>query len=188
MPNLAPEFSTFIAELTQLIDAQPDEHTLLTRARKSLRTLIASDAWLPAACAIPRADRYAQYLLHCDPLERFSVVSFVWAKDQATPVHNHTVWGLVGILRGAEQCDEYAIENGRVVSCGHSHVMRAGDVEAVSPTLGDWHRVSNADSAGVTVSIHVYGGNIGAIKRARVADSGALVEFVSGYDGQAVWA
>lgn len=187
MPNLAPEFSTFTAELTQLIDAQPDEHTLLTYARKSLRTLIAADTWLPAACAIPRADRYAQYLLHRDPLERFSVVSFVWAKDQATPVHNHTVWGLVGILRGAEQCDEYAIENGRVVSCGQSHVMRAGDVEAVSPTLGDWHRVGNADKHGVTVSIHVYGGNIGAIKRARLTDSGDRVEFVSGYDGHAVW-
>lgn len=190
MPNPAPEFSTFIAELTQLIDAQPDEPALLLHARKSLYTLITTDTWLPAACAVPRADRYAQYLLHCDPLERFSVVSLVLVNDQATPVHNHTVWGLVGILRGAEQCDEYAIENGRVVPCGHSHVMRAGDVKAVSPMLGDWHRVRNANSvhgAGVTVSIHVYGGNIGAIKRARVADSGDRLEFISGYDGHVVW-
>lgn len=183
MINNRTPFSTFITELTQLADTCPDERTTLTYARKSLRTLIATDAWLPAACAVPRADRYAQYLLYCDPFERFSVVSFVWANDQATPVHNHTVWGLVGILRGAEQCDEYAIENGRVVSCGHSHVMRAGDVEAVSPTLGDWHRVGNADKHGVTVSIHVYGGNIGAIKRERVADNGDRVAFTSGYDG-----
>jgi 3-mercaptopropionate dioxygenase len=187
MMNNTTQFSTFIAELTQLVDAHPDEGTLLTHARQSLRTVITTDTWLPAACAVPRADRYAQYLLHCDPLERFSVVSFVWANDQATPVHNHTVWGLVGILRGAERCDEYAIENGRVASCGHSHVMRAGDVEAVSPTIGDWHRVSNADKHGVTVSIHVYGGNIGGIKRERLTENGDKVEFVSGYDGVAAW-
>ncbi len=36
--------------------------------------------------------------------ERFCVVSFVWGPDQATPIHNHTVWGLVGVLRGGGAC------------------------------------------------------------------------------------
>ena len=60
-------------------------------------------------CAFAEADagRYRQYLLHCDPLERFSVVSFVWGPGQQTPVHDHTVWGMVGVLRGAEICEEF---------------------------------------------------------------------------------
>jgi 3-mercaptopropionate dioxygenase len=183
MTNQNLALSKFIADMSQLLDEHADERSLLAKGRVHLAALLSEDTWLPPKCAVPRADRYAQYLLYCDPVDRFSVVSFVWANDQCTPVHNHTVWGLVGILRGAERCDEFARNNGGVTANGHSHVMHAGDIEAVSPTLGDWHRVSNADPSGVTVSIHVYGGNIGAIKRQRLSDSNQLLEFVSGYDG-----
>jgi len=40
--------------------------------------------------------------------------------------------------------------------------LRAGEVDAVGPEIGDIHRVSNGLAHGVSVSIHVYGGNIGA--------------------------
>jgi predicted metal-dependent enzyme (double-stranded beta helix superfamily) len=60
--------------------------------------------------------------------------------------------------------------------------MRAGDIEAVSPTVGDWHRVGSAREDGITVSIHVYGANIGAVRRHRLDEAGAIVDFVSGYD------
>ena len=35
------------------------------------------------------------------------MVSFVWGPGQKTPIHDHTVWGLVGMLRGAERCRLY---------------------------------------------------------------------------------
>ena len=134
----------FVAAMTALVGSTDDEPRLLAEGRQLLGRLIARDDWLPDAFAVPRADRYAQYLLHADPLERFSVVSFVWGPGQRTPVHDHTVWGLVGVLRGAEACDEYALQQGRPVATGQRHVMQRGDIEAVSPTLGDWHRVSHA--------------------------------------------
>ena len=43
------------------------------------------------SAAQPHPQYYQQHLLHCDPLERFSVVSFVWGPGQKTPVHDHTV-------------------------------------------------------------------------------------------------
>jgi hypothetical protein len=46
----------------------------------------------PTEFAEPAPDTYRQYLLHCDPLERFSVVSFVWGPGHRTPIHDHTVW------------------------------------------------------------------------------------------------
>jgi predicted metal-dependent enzyme (double-stranded beta helix superfamily) len=57
-----------------------------------------------------------------------------------------------------------------------------GDVEYVSPHLGDVHQVRNAYSDRVSISIHAYGGNIGKIKR-RVfaADTGSVKDFISGY-------
>jgi predicted metal-dependent enzyme (double-stranded beta helix superfamily) len=172
----------FVVEMTRLVGRAEDEPTLLREGRALLSGLIARDDWLPEACSTPRADRYAQYLLHCDPLERFSVVSFVWGPGHRTPVHDHTVWGLVGILRGAESCREYAPDGPtRVVDGGREHRMDPGAIEAVSPTVGDWHVVSNAMPDRTSVSIHVYGANIGAVRRHMIDAQGAVADFVSGY-------
>lgn len=176
----------FVIAMTQQVEQTQDEATLLPRARALLSTLIAKDDWLPEACAVPRSDRYAQYLLHCDPLERFSVLSFVWGPGQRTPVHDHTVWGLVGVLRGREQCEEYALSGSGPVPTGHSHVCNPGDIDTVSPTLGDWHVVRNPLHEGVSISIHVYGANIGALRRHRVDAQSRVVEFISGYDSALV--
>lgn len=176
----------FIIAMTALVDRTGDEPRLLAEGRALLAGLIADDAWLPPEFAAPRSDRYAQYLLHCDPLERFSVVSFVWGPGHRTPVHNHGVWGLVGVLRGAEGCEEFTVHDGLPVATGQQHVMRRGAIEAVSPTVGDWHRVSHAGDDRAAVSIHVYGANIGAVQRHRLDDSGALRDFVSGYDNLSV--
>ncbi len=92
----------FITDLGDLLDADPGESAILAGGGRLLGELVRHDDWLPAAFAEPAPDRYRQYLLHCDSRERFSVVSFVWGPGQATPIHDHTVWGLVGVLRGAE--------------------------------------------------------------------------------------
>jgi hypothetical protein len=97
----------FIGELTGLLDAKADETTILERGGAALRALVASDSWLPDEFAEPNPDSYRQYLLYCDPWERFSVVSFVWGPGQRTPIHDHTVWGLIGMLRGAELARGY---------------------------------------------------------------------------------
>lgn len=176
----------FVRSLTEVIDGTEDEAVVLAEGRDLLADLIRDDGWLPAAYATARSDRYAQYLLHCDPLERFSMVSFVWGPGQRTPVHNHTVWGLVGQLRGSEQADEYELRDGLPAGTGRSSVMNPGDVDAVSPTIGDWHRVTNT-SDDVSISIHVYGGNVGALHRSKLDESaGRCVEFISGYDNDAV--
>jgi len=129
------------------------------------------------------------YLLYCDPLERFSVVSFVWLPGQRTPIHDHTVWGLVGVMRGEEQCDEYA-DPGQAAGPPRpagTHRVKPGDVDRVSPRIGDVHVVSNAGDEGAAVSIHVYGANIGAVRRHTFdPESGAPREFVSGYHNTTV--
>ncbi|MCW1960148.1 MAG: hypothetical protein KIH64_016715 [Mycobacterium sp.] len=190
MPDAAADpiapLRRFVRGMTELVDSTSDESVLLGRGGELLTELVADDGWLPEACATARSDRYAQYLLHCDPLERFSMVSFVWGPGQRTPVHNHTVWGLVGQLRGSEQAEEYELREGLPAATGNTAVMTPGDVDAVSPTIGDWHRVTNT-SGDVSVSIHVYGGNVGAIRRLKFDEAaGECVDFVSGYDNAAV--
>ena len=179
--SIAP-LREFVVAMTHLVSQGLDEAQNLKQGREHLARLLARDDWLPEAFSVERSDRYAQYLLHCDPLERFSVVSFVWGPGHRTPVHDHTVWGLVGMLRGAEKCDEFDFTSGHPVANGRSHIMRPGDIEAVSPTVGDWHRVSSALPDRASISIHVYGANIGAVQRHRLDDSGKVIGFVSGYD------
>src|SRR3972149_1614028 len=183
MRNIA-RLRDFIQSFTRLIEqAGDDEARIFADGKKLLSELVSHDDWLPDDFAQPRPERYQQYLLYCDPRERFSVVSFVWGPGQTTPVHDHTVWGLVGVLRGAEICREYAPhESGKPMRRVSEHRVLPGDVDKVSPTIGDVHLVANALPDRPSVSIHVYGANIGAVSR-HVFDeaTGAVTPFVSGY-------
>jgi len=92
----------FVIELTALLERQPEESVILDNGQGLLKQLVEHDDWLPEQFAEPHPDHYLQYLLHVDPQQRFSVVSFVWGPGQRTPVHDHRVWGMIGMLRGAE--------------------------------------------------------------------------------------
>jgi len=132
--------------------------------------------------AQPDPARYQQYLLHCDSRQRFSIVSFVWGPGQQTPIHDHRVWGLIGMLRGAEYSQGFArSEHGALLPAGEPVRLDPGHVEAVSPRIGDVHQVSNAFDDRVSISIHVYGANIGAVSRAVYSPDGSEKPFISGY-------
>src|SRR5579871_2273856 len=144
MTDRAERLRRFVCDLTRLCDAGADEAAIRDEGGTSLRALVAADDWLPEEFARPDPMHYRQYLLYCDPLERFSVVSFVWGPGQKTPVHDHTVWGLIGMLRGAEISRNYTTEScGRLISAG-ADTLTPGDVAAVSPEIGDIHQVENA--------------------------------------------
>ena len=100
--------------------------------------LVRRDDWLPAHFAEPDAQRYRQLPLHRDAAGRFSVVAFVWGPGQATPIHDHTVWGLIGMLRGAEYSQGYRFAGPQqLVAAGLPVRLAPGQVEAVSPAIGD---------------------------------------------------
>ncbi|MSQ54276.1 MAG: cysteine dioxygenase [Betaproteobacteria bacterium] len=108
MHNVA-RFRNWVQDMTHLVERHgADEPRMLDEGEKLLHALVTADDWLPGEFAIPSNESYRQYLLYCDPRERFSAVSFVWQPGQKTPVHDHTVWGLV----------------------------RQGDVDRVSPRIG----------------------------------------------------
>ena len=178
----------FIATATRIVERALSEADTVAEVRQALKRLIERDDWLPHASAQPHPQHYQQHLLHCDPLERFSVVSFVWGPGQRTPVHDHEVWGLIGMLRGAETSQSFARDaSGLLQAQGAPERLEPGDVALVSPATGDIHQVANAHGDRCSISIHVYGGNIGAVAR-HVYDLGTSVvkPFVSGYSSAPV--
>jgi predicted metal-dependent enzyme (double-stranded beta helix superfamily) len=180
----SPRFLQFLQDFDHLLDrADGQEAEILDGGRGLLQSLVKHDDWLPEGFAQPHPQYYQQYRLHLDPAERYSVVSFVWGAGQKTPVHNHTVWALIGMMRGAERSERFAApEPGQAMRLLGSDALEPGDIDMVSPRLGDIHRVSNAFEDRVSISIHVYGGNIGRISR-HVFDiaTGETKMFVSGY-------
>jgi len=172
---------SFVTDLAALTRRTAEEAEILSQGAQLLSALVAQDDWLPDAYAQPDPERYRQYLLHCDSAEAFSVVSFVWGPGQSTPVHDHTVWGLVGVLRGAEVSQAYRRTADGLAPEGPAARLEPGQVEAVSPRIGDIHRVSNAFDDRASISIHVYGANIGAVRRASYDAEGRPKLFVSGY-------
>lgn len=186
MTNIEP-LRRFVTEMTGLADREHgNEDAMISGTRGLLKQLVSTDDWLPEAFA-QDGDTYRQYLLHCDPQQRFSVVSFVWGPGQTTPVHDHMVWGLIGMLRGAETGQRFSADGDGPMIAGPEETLQPGDIEVVSPTLGDVHKVSNALADRASISIHVYGANIGAVSR-HVFDpaTGAPKEFISGYSNDTV--
>lgn len=179
---LPPRLSRFVNAMTALVDAGAGEARIVEEGGALLRELLAHDDWLATAYAQPDPQYYRQYLLYRDPAARFSVVSFVWGPGQKTPLHNHTVWGLVGILRGAEVAQDYRMDaGGHLQAAGPPLRLEPGTVSAVSPTLGDIHEVRNAYDDRVSVGVHVYGADIGAVDREVFTLDGGRKPFRSGY-------
>jgi predicted metal-dependent enzyme (double-stranded beta helix superfamily) len=181
--HLPAPLKQFVDAVTALLATDSDESGFLPKIGESMRALVANDNWLDPVYTQPHPQFYQQYLLFVDPDERFSVVSFVWGPGQQTPIHDHTVWGVIGMLRGAEMCQSYAIaSDGTPTPTGEELTLAPGAVEFVSPTLGDVHKVRNALADQVSISIHAYGANIGKVKRhVFPPEGGAAKDFISGY-------
>lgn len=175
-----------VGEFTRLCERSGhDGELMIDRGRELLLDLIVHDDWLPEFASVPGETFYRQYLLHCDPLERFSIVSFVWGPSQRTPIHDHNVWGLVGILRGAERWHRFKKSaDGALREAGFG-ILSQGEIDLLSPAHGDIHQVANAFDDRPSISIHVYGANIGDSHR-NVYDprTGKSKPFRSGYDNQ----
>jgi predicted metal-dependent enzyme (double-stranded beta helix superfamily) len=172
----------FVISFSTVLEAAHNEPEVLQAGSRLLAALVSVDDWLPPRYAEPDSNGYRQYLLHVDSREHFSVVSFVWGPGQKTPIHDHTVWGIVGVLRGAENEQSFTrTQDGRLIEDGPPALLERGAVTAVSPAIGDFHRVSNAYNDRPSISVHVYGANIGAVERSVYELDGSRKAFISGY-------
>lgn len=180
--DLPPRLRRFVDAFDALLARAPREAEIVASGGALLRELVGHDDWLPPAAAQADPRYYRQYLLYRDPWARYSVVSFVWGPGQSTPIHDHTVWGLIGLLRGAEVAQAYGRDaNGRLAPRGVPERLEPESVSAVSPTLGDIHQVANAYQDRVSIGIHVYGADIGAVDRSVYTPDGTQKPFRSGY-------
>jgi predicted metal-dependent enzyme (double-stranded beta helix superfamily) len=122
--------------------------------------LSAPDLLLPEQ-RIGDPEAYRSHLLHVAPDGAFSLVALVWLPGQATAIHDHLSWCVVGIYEGAEHETRYRLDpSGRLVESGTA-VAFPGDVAGLLPP-GDIHRVHNVSET-TAISLHVYGADLNRV-------------------------
>lgn len=102
-------------------------------------------------------DRVAGHLLHAEPDGTFSMLGLVWRPGQATRIHDHITWCVVGVLQGVEHEDLYDEQLNLIGERNNP----PGDVSGFAPP-GDIHRIRNT-GAETAISLHIYGTDISRI-------------------------
>ncbi len=159
-------FRHFVEALTrQLRDSGNDESRLFEETKEAFADLMRHDDWLPREFSVSSEEWYQQYLLYCDPWERFSVVSFAWDASQSSPVSDLNVWGMFGVLRGVLTLQEYSQVPGAYAWAPDNTVrLESGEVRLLD-RCGRIFEFSNALNDGVSLSVHIFGANIAKVKR-----------------------
>ena len=113
----------------------------------------------------PLGDTYARRLLHRDDAEGFTVVVMTWGPGQATPVHDHAgIWCVEGVVEGMMEVTQLDLveedAGGRCRFAEQTHaVAGVGSSGALIPPF-EYHSLGNALDDRVSVTVHVYGGEM----------------------------
>jgi predicted metal-dependent enzyme (double-stranded beta helix superfamily) len=155
-----------LRRLTRSLDAlvanETDADAIALRAGMLLRGALSDPALLEPRHREPADDRYRQHVVHVHPAGRYSIVSLVWKPGQATPIHDHLCWCVVGVWRGLEReltYDLHSDGSASYLTPRGSAVAAPGDVSVLVPPAEDIHRVENFGTD-LAISIHVYGDDV----------------------------
>jgi predicted metal-dependent enzyme (double-stranded beta helix superfamily) len=127
---------------------------------------------------------YGSYLLYLAPEADLSIVLDVFMAGQAAVTHNHCCWGVFACLEGTESerlYDAPADLSAPPIETG-ARLRPPGVVTLAHPAPNAFHQVECAQGEARSVSLHLYGADIGAIRRQKwdVA-AGAYADFRGGY-------
>jgi 3-mercaptopropionate dioxygenase len=184
-----PSLKRFIWDIQSIVELAESDREIFVIGRDLMARLVASDDWLPMNFAtIDPAAPCRQFHLYADGMERFCVVSTVLSGGQTLPVCQEPVWEIMGVLRGAVGRQRFALPAGVPPAAnGAAKLLKPGAVETFSPKSGEAVQLGNALDDRPSISIHVYGGDIGKLPRRTVAADGSISEFSNGYANAADW-
>ena len=114
---------------------------------------------------VPKPDCYARRLLHRDPRTGWTAVVMTWGPGQGTPLHDHAgIWCVEGTVHGEMEVVQYEIaerddaERYRFEPRGRVRAL-PGAAGALIPPF-EYHVLGNALDGEVSVTLHVYGGEM----------------------------
>ncbi len=187
MPTTAAGYplDQFSRDVEATVRSAPTESRLLRELRPRMARLLRTPGSVPAEAFAPRKDRFANNLLYRPADRAFSIMGGNWAPGQTTPIHDHLTWAVVGVYEGQEResidrrTDDGSDPARANLELASARFNEKGHVTVLSRT--GIHRIDNVSSK-PSLSIHVYGRDIGTLERhAYDPVTGAVSKFVSGY-------
>lgn len=161
--QLGPVLDNFVRDIEAIVDRHLSlPSTIKEVSQRTAQMVRGNTDWLPQQYRTPIQDSYARYLLHRDRMNRFVVLSLVWLPGQATPIHDHSAWGVMGILEneleevGYERLDDGASPHYAELREAKGRMVGAGSVSYVLPPYEEIHRIGNPTKK-PSVSLHLYG-------------------------------
>ena len=152
--------------LDALVASHSEPHTVAGRVGMLLQHALADPLLLEPRHCEPWEDRYRPHLVHTHPAGRYSIVALVWKPGQATAIHDHRCWCVVGVWRGFERETSYDLhdddDGGPYLVQRSSAVASRGQVSVLVPPDEDIHRVENGGTE-LAISVHVYGDDISVL-------------------------
>ncbi len=152
----------YVRTIEEVLDRHPSNRIIIREVSLATKRLCADDRWLEERFRVGAPDYYTRHLLHRDVKNRFVVLALVWQPGQATPIHDHSCWGVMGILQNSleEICFD-RLDDGKRPDFAELEQSRGTDVGRGSvayllPPYEEIHRIGNTSNA-PTISLHVYG-------------------------------
>ena len=160
----SPFLARLISAVREVVKSETDAGRTGRAVAELLQPYLHFDGFLTEEQLEPDEIKYRQHILHVEPDGSFSIVALVWLPGQATPIHDHVSWCVVGVHRGEEhetvyeiagdEADPHLVVTGRTIS-------PAGTAVALVPP-GDIHHVAN-NGQDLAVSLHIYGADISVL-------------------------
>jgi len=160
--------SDYVATIDAVLRRRPANPVIVREVSLATKQLCADDRWLSEQHRVGSPDCYVRHLLHRDPENRFVVLALVWMPGQMTPIHDHSCWGVMGILQNTleEVCYD-RLDDGSQPDRAELRQARGAEVERgtvayLLPPYEEIHRIGNTSNR-PTISLHVYGRDLDAV-------------------------
>jgi predicted metal-dependent enzyme (double-stranded beta helix superfamily) len=181
----SPLVRDFVSEVRDVLAKRRAPEDACALIRPHFAELLAADGWLPERFQEPAAESgmgggIGQWLLYRAGDGSLSLFSLVVPPGAQTPVHDHLAWGLVGLYRGTQDEEIYAVGD-ETFTVSERRALVPGDFYALIPPKDDIHRVRTTSET-TSVSIHLLTNDTGCVWRhAYDPLTGDASPFRSGY-------
>jgi predicted metal-dependent enzyme (double-stranded beta helix superfamily) len=164
----SPLVHAFVTETRSIVEQSLAPAAACELIRPRFAELLAADGWLPERFQEPAPESgmgggIGQWLLFRAGDASLSLFSLVVPAGAETPVHDHLAWGLVGLYRGTQDEEIYALR-GDELELAERRSLAPGDFYALIPPHDDIHRVRTTSTT-ASVSIHLLTNDTGCVWR-----------------------
>jgi predicted metal-dependent enzyme (double-stranded beta helix superfamily) len=180
-----PVVREFVAGVQAAIATAGSPEAACDAIRPTFARLLDDPDWLPQKYCEPVPESgmgggIGQWLLYRSEDGSLSLFALVVPPAAETPVHDHLAWGLVGLYRGTQDEEIFALADGDL-ELSERRPLIPGDFYALIPPHDDIHRVRTT-STETSVSIHLLTNDTGCVWRHSYdPETGHESPFRSGY-------